>query len=447
MANVWNRLYEDGLDKMEARFVVEEQPFPFHPDIGDSMHYEPSGEVFLRLYEEGLQRRDKFATRLQEEAQKHPFRPNNSSAFDAECWNRLYQEGMQTKERLVRRRGEPTTESLTFKPKVTPYVVKESSRSIFDRLYEEAKLKQENEVRRKSDSYAAMVQSYGFRPNIVSAAPSRGGAVFEELYQDAAQKRQKFEELARKFEAERAAKLLEARGRASLSQEADLQQTSMPAPTEEWPSGPFVPKINQVPGVNPRYLEQRRNYEPIDQARPVFSDRQPWISPLEAAVTEAAQRERERGQAPPRRSRSADPKSRNNGYDQTEMSAERNGPRIVRQSQQPHRTRVKSDTFMRPTVSSNMRSPSSPNRNSGQYTADSPDHKFRYIPLRAEDGRPMSARSLDREGLYYQPPIQPAPSISGLRSVGAHGPGNLVPAAGEKVARTVDPQTRVVDLT
>lgn len=45
MANVWNRLYEDGLDKMEARFVVEEQPFPFHPDIGDSMHYEPSGEV------------------------------------------------------------------------------------------------------------------------------------------------------------------------------------------------------------------------------------------------------------------------------------------------------------------------------------------------------------------------------------------------------------------
>lgn len=50
----------------------------------------------------------------------------------------------------------------------------------------------------------------------------------------------------------------------------------------------------------------------------------------------------------------------------------------------------------RPTVSSNMRSPSSPNRNSGQYTADSPDHKFRYIPLRAEDGRPMSARSLDR---------------------------------------------------
>jgi hypothetical protein len=293
-----------------------------------------------------------------------------------------------------------------------------------------------------------MVQSYGFRPNIVSTGPSRGTSVFDELYQDALQKRQKLEEIAKKYEAERAAKLLDAQNQQPFKTDSDLQQPSMPAPTEDWPLGPFVPQINQVPGVSPRYLQPRRNYEPIDGTSAVTSDRKPWVSPLEAASIDAAQRERERGQARTRRSRSAEPHARNDVLDHLAHAqpTDRNGLRKVRQVQQPYRaTRVKSDSYMRPTVSSNLRSPTSPHR-IGQSPADSPDLKFRYVPMRSDDGRPLSVRSLDREVMYHQTPAQASSSISGLRSLGSYA-GNVLPAAGGKVARTVDSQPRVVDLT
>eukprot|EP00667_Euglena_gracilis_P008499 EG_transcript_8606 len=474
MATVWERLYEDGVDRMEQRYMEEEQPFSFQPDISEAQeaYRGEEGEVFERLYSEGVNQREHRLTRHDAHWQQFPYRPNNSRAFDAECWNRLYQDGMETKQRLTRRMREPTTESLTFKPKITPYFTKEGTPGpIYERLYEEARLKKEAEERRKAELAEALKSQYGFKPTIASAGLGRKD-VHRELYEDAFHKKARVEELVRRVQTEREQEAVSETG------SAPPRRGRRPAPEEEEeePIGPFVPKINDVRGVAPRYMLPKRRFEPLHSpATPLDAGgRQPWISPLEADSQERAERDRGGGAA--RRSRSAGAEWRNaSSYTAPEQPVGRYGLRPVRSASTAdsgsmvRRIRAKSEEgFMRPTMSSALRSPShlSP--------PSPPSGRFHYVPD-AEDphqhGRTLDFNRGDQFQVRTSPPRAPPQSISGLRMRNSPGrdrgdatvaatpasPGRGLSGSGlpvkwdapvhTSVSRTVSRETRTIDLT
>lgn len=451
--------------------MYEEPQFSFMPDIGDNQNMGTDGQVYERLYAEGMQRKEAQMYRTEEEAKKHRFRPNNSNAYDAECWSRLYQDGLVTKEKLDRRRKELVSESFTFKPQVTPFATKLPGTSIFDKLYTEAKEKKQNEIRRRKEAAAAQRQVFRFKPQITSNVGPRGEGVYQELYKDAMQKKVRNEELRQRLAAEAA----EAAEKAELEPPRSKLLPPMPEPTEDWPAT-FMPKTNDNRGIAPRYLEPRRTYEPVMpayyQPDPQFGGRQPWISPLEASAMEAAMRDQIRG----RRSRSAAADGRaeveytSDVLDRLpEQHVGSHGLRLVRGSRSAsgRRTiRAKSaETYMRGTFSSEMRSPQM-----GAADGSSPGlsgSRFRYIPKNGDGVQHIyqSARVLDfdREDAYDggRPYIN---SVSGLktyahlaeegvldgtesppRSARLLGRGETAPVT--TVSRTVNQSTKVIDLT